>query len=196
MTLNPNLFPPEGYRFVDADGVEHFGQSLEQLVKHLGEYRVRVGRPPGDPHREVMDYLCGRFPDLCVPDEAELQRRVVWTRVMGSISKWVHERSGEGPATISSQEEVNRRVAICDQCPLNVEWTSPCRPCGKLTAKLLAGLTHPAKPVAALEGRACLNAGDDLSVAVWLSEGLLLSGVPAKCWRGDAQDSPSNTQKL
>ena len=64
--LNPDIRPPCGYKFRDADGIIHFADSTVKLVETIKKYRVRVGRPPGDPLAEFTMQVYGRFPQCCL----------------------------------------------------------------------------------------------------------------------------------
>jgi hypothetical protein len=180
--LNPHLRPPGGFRFVDADKVEHVAESFDRLVKNLAAYRKRVGRPPGDPSAEITEQICRRNPAMCVGDSPGYDGKALAARVVANINALVRD----GNRRNTDSKNVPARALACAGCPFNVEWLSFCLPCQKKTARLLEHIVRPGKPLKSLKGRACLRACDDLSVAVWLSEGPGVSGAPAQCWRKDA----------
>lgn len=184
--LNPNLHPPGGFRFVDARGVTHVGDTLEKLVSHLASYRKRNGFPVGDPQREVEEQICDTYPHLC---GSSFNGRMLASRVVSNLVEDVTRRG----FMLVSPEEAKRRAAICAKCPMNVNWAEHCPPCKRKAKQFLPHLVRPNKPYKRLIGRACHSAGDDLSVAVWLLEGRLVGGAPAECWRRDTAD-PSSSQ--
>jgi len=84
----------------------------------------------------------------------------------------------------ASQETVDERVSICKKCIACVDWKKHCSPCHAKVEKILPALTKPAKPDTRMEGKACLFARDDLSVAVRRTSPEELPGAPSECWRG------------
>ena len=64
--LNPDIRPPGGYTFRDADGVVHFASDTAKLVEVIKKYRARIGRPPGDPLMEFTMQVYGRSPQCCI----------------------------------------------------------------------------------------------------------------------------------
>jgi hypothetical protein len=65
LRLNPNLRPPTGYKFIDDEGFEHQADTVEKLIVNLTAYRARVGKPAGDPTKEVHEQICRRHPTCC-----------------------------------------------------------------------------------------------------------------------------------
>jgi hypothetical protein len=181
--INPNLLPPGGYRFVDADNVTHVGASFKLLIEALTRYRRRIGRPPGDPHREVSEQICDRSPKSCVEVNVSypVQNKALASAVVAEITRMKMSRVKFN----ATEKQIADRVIICKGCPANVEWEKYCPPCQDIARKILPALVKPNQPVARLRGRACLLARDDLSVAVRLSNPTAMPGCPPGCWRSD-----------
>jgi hypothetical protein len=66
LTLNENLMPPSGYWMRDSDGVRHEGPSASIVVKNLMAYRKRLGRPEGNPLKELTEAIYARHPQCCI----------------------------------------------------------------------------------------------------------------------------------
>jgi len=64
--LNPGIRPPGGYRYVDRDGITHFGTSFNDLLRVVAAYRQRIGQPLGNVRAEIMDYYVKRYPRCCI----------------------------------------------------------------------------------------------------------------------------------
>jgi hypothetical protein len=186
--VNPSLRPPGGYWFVDADEVEHRADDVPKLIKSLIEYRVRVGRPPGDPEKEVHDQICARSPGVCLEldssatQKSGLSPATLVAQITAKMVAWYRE-SRANRLTLVEAKEASQRAAACEGCPLNVEWSKTCPPCFTKAQKVFPLIVSPVKPLKELKGRACLNAGDDLSVACWVNGGPKVTGAPDNCWR-------------
>jgi hypothetical protein len=63
--LNADIRPPGGYKYRDADGMLHIGADLERLEKIVKSYRIRIGRPVGNPMEDIVNQICTRCPSCC-----------------------------------------------------------------------------------------------------------------------------------
>jgi hypothetical protein len=63
--LNRNLFPREGYVFIDRDGTKHKSDSWRNLEQKIIEYRQRNGMPVGDVLGEITTQACAKQPSIC-----------------------------------------------------------------------------------------------------------------------------------
>lgn len=179
MKLNPQLRPPTGYRFRDADGVEHANASLDLLVEGLTKYRVRLGRPPGDPLAEITAQICAKTPRSCVADKGGFNGKLLVAGVAESLNQLLDSGAGD----LVSPEVVAERVALCRKCPMNVSWEKHCPPCKRNLLAIIPETIKPAVPEKTLAGRACLLARDDLSVNVHRKDAPKVI-PPGGCWRG------------
>lgn len=68
--FNLALFPPDGYVFVDSDGVTHRGGDFSALVGKIRAYRMRRGVQVGDPASEIHAQWCEKFPGYCQAGKA------------------------------------------------------------------------------------------------------------------------------
>jgi hypothetical protein len=63
--VNVNLFPKEGYIYLESDGSKHRAENWSKLMAKVSAYRKRAGLPQGDVEREVMAQACQRNPSHC-----------------------------------------------------------------------------------------------------------------------------------
>jgi hypothetical protein len=185
VTVNPHLFPPLGFNFIDADRVIHEANSFEELVESLAKYRARAGQPAGNPRDEITEQLCRRHPHICfasapphippLPHDGKL----LAARVVANTEKLLRS----APMAVVPDQYVEARVRQCNNCPANADWSEHCAPCQKRVAELLPRIIAPHQPESSLKGHACLCAQDDLSVAVKLQTPLQVVNAPGKCWR-------------
>lgn len=188
MEINPNLFPPNGYYFIDSDSVRHEAAGLDGLVKALTQYRVRNAKPIGKPRREIVDFICAKSPHICTGDPREVKEKYKEI-AMGSsaVIKWItalRERQRKTPSEFVTQTEADRRAAICAACPFNREWRGGCGGCND-TYDRLTGIARKGKLATGWEKLlGCRKLGWDNRTAVWLN-GLSATApdLPEQCWR-------------
>lgn len=188
LVFNPNLYPPDGYRFRDADGTLFKGESWRDVRRQVAEYRARNGMPPGDPEAEINAQQCAQTPGLCHGDKpapVRLQgsgsngneRVLNW---LGSIL--ISRRQNGTPAVVSAAEAV-RRAAICALCPRQKALSSACEACLNTIRDSRKVILNGEKPVhAALHP--CSVLGEDCISSVHLD--LAPSSdpeLPSSCWR-------------
>ena len=126
---NTSVVPPGGFHYTEThDGIsiKIESDSVEATAEALLRYRVNNGIPPGDPQKDVFDYICKNWPHFChntdpynktvgreqSPDENLSRRMTVWmTKLWNS-----------GPDNSVTQAEAERRAAICAVCPQNQDY--------------------------------------------------------------------------
>lgn len=120
--LNPHVNPAGGLRFVDPDTDYEYSkpyETFEQLEAHVQEYRKQNKLPPLDEFRQVWEnWICQEFgmETRCCPVGEDIKRNFeqymkgakAWIRTIFKKEKWV------------SQEEANRRAAVCVNCNQNL----------------------------------------------------------------------------
>lgn len=192
MKFNPNLYPKGGRYFVDEDGVKHRAQNWDQLALKLKNYRMRAGKPVGDPMGEILAQVCARLPDYCIgdaPAPPPRPRRESKRGSSGDLTKrvlqWLafvlHLRRQGGVPRVS-QQEAARRAAICAQCPLNRQVSQVCGQCKATRRAAAEVLIGNGKFNPQLGG--CKELGMDNAVAVHLELGKEnRPELPGHCWR-------------
>lgn len=184
---NTNLFPPNGFEFIDSDKIRHVGGSLEDLISKLAAYRTRRGLPPGSPITEVNAYLCNLYPSRCLNGTPPVSTSVV-PQSIGSAStrltSWLRAvwlRVAQKSVEYVGEEESKRRAMICLVCPLHVGLPTECVACSE-TANTISFQLRAGRDRFSLVLRMCGRSCSDLRV-----DALLVqppdSGAPEKCWK-------------
>lgn len=185
-SFNPNLYPPDGYVFTDADGVKHRGDSWKDLFRLIREYRARNGKPKGDVEAEVNTWHCARTPGLCHappgPPPAPLAAGINH-RVLNWLSHVLTNRRQNGTPAHVAPEEAARRAAICAVCPRQQALSSACEAC--LHSVRDARKVILAEQTPANRGLSpCSALGEDTFVSVHLNlKPENDPSLPTNCWR-------------
>lgn len=184
---NPNLHPPGGFFFVDADGLKHEGGNLDELISRLTAYRVRRGLPLGNPLGEVHQALCKRSPRGCRkanPVPQEVHRVSAAQSLMTRVSQWlrgVWVSLAKKQQSYVTPEEAKRRVKICKTCSLHTPFFSDCAACQEslhtLSYQLRAGRDRHTSKL-----KVCKQFGTDLRVDALLNQPHL-PDAPEHCWK-------------
>jgi hypothetical protein len=201
-----DIIPTDGWHFFDGDGTKVEGNSHDELVKNVIQYRISNNFPTGNPEVEVDTQICARQPSVCgagyqeanfTDAPAKLYGQPLKRRLIDRIAQWTANRTSRlGAVHYVPAEEAQRRAAICAACPQNTltwksEATKDCAPCRERISaleiqsfKLKKGNQLP------IEKRlgACRALGHINEVAIWLEEPQLrhrkyfLNDTPSVCW--------------
>lgn len=186
MRINVNLFPRDGYFYVEADGTRLVGQTWSGVVARVRDYRRRNGLPPGDPLNEVHEQACKRNPNLCSAiNEATVQARKL-VSLKGRMLGWLalmRKNRAKAPLAFVDASEAKRRADICASCPMNAHLKSGCGACKRALAEMRKDLIGGERsPDPRLSG--CLVTGEDLAASTWIDQVRVdLPAAPAVCWR-------------
>lgn len=184
-SLNGNLYPRDGYFFIDSDGARISGDTWAGVVRRVEGYRRRQGRPVGDVNAEVTAQACQRNPVICTEDSAayqhELRKSSLKSRVLGWFSAFIAHMQ-QHPPTFSSETDARNRANVCAGCPLNTALPDGCSSCK-------AALNEMRKSVIGARFQdqrihACNGTSEDLNTAVWIEQDRVENGaLPGHCWR-------------
>lgn len=183
--INFNLFPKDGYIFIDKDGTRIVGSNWKQVIVRLADYRKRNGMPLGDPEQEVHDQACERNPAFC-SETTEQQKQMVRVaslkgRVLGWLSGLTAGRE-KIPLLYVDAAEAKRRADICAGCPLNVAVAEKCSSCKSALKAYRKNLLDGRAINARVNG--CVILGEDLPVATNLDQIMSDNAeLPDHCWR-------------
>ena len=185
-SFNPNLYPPDGYTFDDADGVKHRGDSWRDLFRLIREYRVRNGKPGGDIEAEVNTQHCAKYSGLCQappgPPPAPLSAGINH-RVLNWLSHVLTNRRQNSTPAHVSVAEATRRAAICALCPRQQSLSTACEACLSSirdARKVILAETTPANRSL----HPCGVLGEDTFVSVHLNlKPEADPALPPPCWR-------------
>jgi hypothetical protein len=185
--LRPGVYPgPQGYRFVEKDGVEFEDSDVNKLINRVWGYRRRNHLPEGDPFAEVHAQICTRYPGAC-QEVVELTRqpvpedKVFLGKVSARAADWLDARNKKKLKFVSRAESDNR-ADKCTNCPHLVDY-SGCEGCKKLLAEFLTATVVPDVLHERMMGKACRLSCEDLSVGVKLDGQKFLQEAPSHCWR-------------
>lgn len=192
MNINPNLYPPTGYRFKDEDGLIHKANNWKSLARKVGDYRARNKKPVGDPMAEIVAQFCATSPAYCRSGaEKRIDRRPAGRQWPGELTQrvmnWVQElisRKRLNMVGKVSRAEAARRAAICRNCPRQQALSGTCGACLK-TIRDAGDAILGEKPVdQSLRG--CSAVREDTRISVHLdlpAPQVIVGELPAKCWR-------------
>lgn len=187
--INPNIYPPNGYRFQDRDGTMHKGASWAMVKRRAKQYRERVGIPVDELWKEMMDQVCAETPGAC--GETDTHPVIVTKpapslslnqRVLAWYAKMLAKKRVNDWRTVS-ESEVARRASICGGCPAQRALNSSCGACIRSVS-----ISHKAL----LNGREskfqtlhpCSILGEDCAVSIYADQPPdSRPDLPARCWR-------------
>lgn len=182
---NPQVRPTCGYVFTDAKGVSFTAADEDGLVAVVARYRAVSGEPPGEPRKEIQEYLCRRSPATCigrVAPSVPVNEKQLLAHVTHFVSRLALKPETFQPV---SDSEAARRAQICAGCSANVSWVAICQNCTVAVGPLVEKISRHVKLEPKLAGRACAKAMDDLQLATRMAgieQSRPVSKVP-ECWR-------------
>lgn len=118
--LNPNQkrLPFGGHHFRER-GVTLKGETFDDVVELLTDFRLMNGWPVGNPSQEIINYYAEKFPwmveyDLSgKEDEPENEHYVAWR-------EWISSVWGKVQGKFITRKEASFRWDVCKNCPFNV----------------------------------------------------------------------------
>lgn len=188
MTWNRNLYPPDGYLFTDAEGIQHRGANLDGLISALAAYRIRRGIAVGNPAAEVNEYLCRNNPGKCLeydPPSEESMEKTKSNQITSSVSVWLRSvwvRISNRTQKFVSNDEVKRRADICRACSVfHKSVAGDCSSCqeslNQLSFQLRAGHDQHSATL-----KSCTYFGTDLRLDATLDQPAV-PDAPENCWK-------------
>lgn len=111
---------PIGGHHFSEDGQTFRGDTLDEVVKALSDYRINNSAPLGDPEQDVLRYYAEHWPYMVdiVEDPPEPETPSLrMTRWM----QWVRKQWGKPAPKMATQQEAAIRWEVCLGCPHNVK---------------------------------------------------------------------------
>lgn len=185
-TLNPNLYPRDGYFFIESDGTRIGADSWGGVEKRVVAYRRRAGLPPGNPAQEVADQACKRNPVLCQDvDETTLKARRI-ASIKTRLLKWLAgiraRKAREGRLDFVDADMAKRRADYCAGCPHNTPLPTGCGSCTQALKEIRNELLGRRRQDSRIQG--CNMLGEDTVVSAHLDEIRVNNPeLPGHCWR-------------
>lgn len=194
---NHSDVPPRGYQYVDPDtGHTITGNSYSQWQSRIVDHRRANNLPPLDP-LVAEDQNCGKLDAgscqmYCESTDPAIRSvhaiGLHWSDIVRGTKTIASFKLAGSP--LVSQEEANRRAAICAKCPFKVNYTQPCGyMCGELF-ELVNSLVGGAKTDHIEQMEACGVCHCSLPAKVWLPLPILekfetpeiSAAYPDFCW--------------
>lgn len=118
--LNPSQKrEPFGGHHFRENGVTLKGDTVQEVVELLTDFRIVNGKPVGNPLQEIIDYYAKDFPWMVEMDISGKEDKpdnpdyVAWRSFISSV--W-----GKNHGKFLTKKEASFRWAICKGCPHNV----------------------------------------------------------------------------
>lgn len=188
LVFNPNLYPPDGYRFKDANGTLFKGESWRDVRRQVKEYRARNGMPPGDPEAEINAQQCAQTPGLCHGDKPAPVRTTTSgsngnERVLNWLGSVLIARRQNGTPALVDKAAARARAAICAVCPRQKALSAACDSCLNTIRDSRKVILNGETPVH--QGLStCGVLGEDTVSSVHLDLAPLDEfDLPLNCWR-------------
>lgn len=186
MIFNPNLYPPDGYIFRDAEGILHRGDSWRDLRRVIADFRTRNGRPVGDLDAEINAYHCGKYPGLCHGENPIPPQPPRGSNLTARVLNWLAHLMGElrrNGVRFVSREQAAIRGEICSKCPAQSSLPTVCDACiATITSARRVALGEAGPVHKSLHP--CGILGEDCQISVHLEQKPSDErALPAGCWR-------------
>lgn len=195
-TPNPHILPPDGFYFVDPDGVKHSESSWPLLYKAVREYRIRNGKAVGDVMEEVNAFTCKRYPEGCreVRKVTPAQGRGSVANPPGSmqlaagVNKWLIlmvRAVADFADQLVPMPEAERRANICRKCPFHKPWSLNCGTCAGAAFRLGLSIRKGRDVPRGDELMACQKLAEEVRVSVHINNMKPSANpeLPEGCWR-------------
>ena len=170
---------PGGPHFQPEGGPLLKGESVDELVERLEEYRAANGQPEGNPVAEITQYYAKAYP-WSVEQCAEAPSSPLSPRLFTRVAAWTNGLWALPPKKLLSVEDAEFRFNACLACPWRRKALPKGFPAGKETSRRLYLLRRAAEVPEGLG--VCRYHGWDNSLACLL-ENPAAEGPP-ECWAG------------
>ncbi len=181
-TVNPNIYPNDGYFFKDADGATHRGDTWPGVIARVKSYRRRANQPPGDPEKEVMVQACQRNPAICSEESeayrVELNKATLKVRVM----QWLGRILALPDRRYVFEHDARNRTGVCAGCQFNQALPKGCSSCRAAVEEsrksIIGGRSQDPR------AESCAVLGEDINSAAWIEQIADSNpALPPHCWR-------------
>ena len=181
--VNVNIYPKDGYFFVENDGtVIKAMNNWRGVVARVVAYRRRNKLPPGDPTNEVHAQACARNPDGC-HDNADptTMKAIKVATLKGRVLRWLASLRGKS-LLWGDEHNMRARAAVCAGCPAHASIGGGCGACKKAIREVRKDLLGGRPIDERLSG--CTVLDEDVAVSCWLDQPTSDNPeLPGCCWR-------------
>lgn len=112
---NSHKAPYGGHQFNELGTVLR-GDSFDELVEKLKNFRLMNARQLGKPDQDILHYYAENWPWLVERTEGEF---VPTDANFESWKSWIHGIWNKAPSRIVATAEAKTRWAVCEKCPFN-----------------------------------------------------------------------------
>jgi len=183
--INFNLYPRDGFMFLEADGARIIADSWPKVFEKVKSYRERNGIPLGDVEAEVVAQACQRNPAFCTHETQDMRNQTRKVSLKGRVLAWLSRTVGrkeKTPLVFVGEAEAKERARICNVCPHNSGFADGCSSCKAAVRSYRDTLIGTARAKAPLNG--CAILGEDLEVSTRIEEVRVSNNeLPGHCWR-------------
>lgn len=187
MRFNPNLYPPNGYIYTDAQGVKHRGDSWRNLFWTITEFRKRNGIPVGNVEEDVDHQHCSQYPGLCQNDPVVPQPARGGPNLNSRVLNWLAFQLSKlrhnGTVARPTIDEAIARSNICIRCPRQQGLSLACSNC-------VEAVDGARKAFLGDKGSVnksllpCVTLGEDTQISIHIIQPPSdESALPPNCWR-------------
>lgn len=111
--------PHGGHQFPNSDGRILTGDTFEEVVDKLKQYRTTNGIDAGDPEQEVLRHYARHWPYMVeIVDNPKPERH---SQAFYEWAYWVRGTWRKPPKKFITTKEAGDRWAVCLECPFNKE---------------------------------------------------------------------------
>lgn len=183
MRINVNLYPKDGYVFVEKDGTTiRSTKGWNDLIQRVALYRRLNRIPPGLPEAEVHEQACRANPSYCSQANPPPPTPTSKHSLKAAVLKWLSNgRLMKDKVALVTPEEAARRSSICATCPFNIALKEGCAPCRAFVVEARREIL----PKRAIDTRvnACEKLAVDAATAAHLDTPAVdQNDLPDHCW--------------
>lgn len=185
--IKVNIFPKNGYTFLELDGtVLTDPRGWQGLIRAVTSYRRRNKLPIGNPADEVHAQVCAANPGMCWEDNETTKQQLKTVSLKGRVLRWMSDvlrhKEKNGVAFVPSSESAARED-VCQKCPFNQALAAEgCGSCKKAVREQRKGIIGGLPRFNRLH--ACAVLGEDLQASVHLDLPVVDNHeLPQHCWR-------------
>lgn len=196
---NSSVVPPSGWHYYDGD-VRIDAGSLPDLYSSVKMYRTGNSLGLGDYIGDVDTYLCGRFPELCVPSspanqttpqpaptaiEVSAYSPTQVQELINDVTVWARNLLNAGTVEhLVGDELAEERAKICAKCPQNQVFSTGCSSCITTANRLCASVRQARYTDSSRVIGACKILRHDNQTAIFMEKHNLAksSNLPKDCW--------------
>jgi hypothetical protein len=192
LRINPNIYPCNGFFYVDADRVRFTAGDGDGLLNKIVEYRSRRGQDVSPMaikalKATVTEFLCRNNVGLCgegLPTKAPrlISKEASLDSKISGYLAFTFRKAGEGRVSYVREEVARARAEVCAKCPNQTAMGKSCATCSS-QIDTLSALLQKSRDYGQKGLKGCSAAGVDTRVAVLIERDPIgFPFLPSFCW--------------